>query len=510
MAANLPSAPRLPRWRARTATLALALALAATGAFARASRAAAAEPGVNISSLTASQFGMTHTLGTHWTRMFVSWRALEPRRGTIDPELLAGWESVLRQQPAGTHTILDVFGSPQWETGSSDERAPPANPQDYADALATLASRFGGLVSAYEIWNEEDDAGWWSGGADPGAYAALLRATYPAIKAANHNATVVLGGLTGNDYPFLEKVYTGGGRGYFDAVGVHTDTACNVLSPYEFLRGADNRLIPDSFLAYREVRQTMLANGDDKPIWMTELSWRTTSAVCSEGAWAGQKPEGVSEDQQALFLREAYHCLAQDNYLQVALWYPLQDGGPVRSGLLRSDGSQKPSFAAMRSYVQSGDKLSEPCGVTTGPRLRVLSPANNTSYSGPLPIRVVAQSGNGVGEIKLKIDGKLIRNFVGRTYPASLSGVLVWQGAKHISLGRHTLSFISFDKERNASETSVAIVHLPKPSKRHHSHVHRAGGAKGAGPAAHKKAHRHSAKKRSHRRHKHRRRHRHH
>ncbi len=84
-------------------------------------------------------------------------------------------------------------------------------------------------------------------------------------------------------------------------------------------------MIPDSFLAYREVHAVMLANGDDKPIWMTELSWRTTSAVCSEGAWAGQKPEGVSEQQQATFLRQAYHCLAQDPYVQVALWFPLAD-----------------------------------------------------------------------------------------------------------------------------------------------------------------------------------------
>src|SRR5207245_3908001 len=98
----------------------------------------------------------------------------------------------------------------------------------------------------------------------------------------------------GNDFPFLQGVYQAGGKGSFDAVGVHTDTACNVLSPYDFLRGADNRLIPDSFLAYREVHATMLANGDDKPIWMTEASWRTTSAVCSGGPGAGAQQEGVT------------------------------------------------------------------------------------------------------------------------------------------------------------------------------------------------------------------------
>jgi hypothetical protein len=45
-------------------------------------------------------------------------------------------------------------------------------------------------------------------------------------------------------------------------------------------------MITDSFLAYREVHATMFANGGDKPIWMTEMSSRTTNAVCSEGAFA--------------------------------------------------------------------------------------------------------------------------------------------------------------------------------------------------------------------------------
>ena len=74
--------------------------------------------------------------------------------------------------------------------------------------------------------------------------------------------------------------------------------------------------------------------------------------------------------------------------------------------------------------------------------------------------------------ITLRIDGKLIRNFGGKTYPGRLSGFLEWQGAKHISLGRHRLSFVAFDRQRNVSETSVTIVHAAKhrrhAKKRHH------------------------------------------
>jgi len=322
-----------------------------------------------------------------------------------------------------------------------------------------MAQRYAGRVSAYEIWNEEDEARWWTGAPNPAAYAQLLKATYPAVKAADPKATVVLGGLTGNDYPFLQGVYQAGGKGSFDAVGVHTDTACDILSPYDFLRGADNRMIPDSFLAYREVRATMLANGDDVPIWMTELSWRTTGATCQEGAWAGQKAAGVTDEQQATYLNQAYHCLAQDPYVQVALWYPVQDEGTIVSGLVRANGSRKPSFAAMQSYASQGDQLTEPCGVVTGPKITIASPGDQQTYTGPLPIHVFATSSEGVFRLKFEIDGKLIRNYGGPACPSTLAGLLDWQGAKHISYGRHTLTFLAFDKEHNISQMSITIYH---------------------------------------------------
>ena len=286
------------------------------------------------------------------------------------------------------------------------------------------------------------------------------------VKAAEPKATVVLGGLTGNDYEFLEGVYAAGGKGSFDAVGVHTDTACNVLSPYEFLRGADGRLIADSFLAYREVHAVMEANGDDKPIWMTELGWRTTSATCSEGAWAGQKAAGVTEAQQAAFLSEAYHCLAEDPYVKVALWFNLQDEEGVPNGLLRADGSRKPSFAAMQDYARHGDRLSEPCGTFTGPKVRVVSPANGVRYAGPLPIDVVASDAQGVYRIELQIDGKLIRNYESHWLPATSVGALVWQHAKHLSYGRHRLTILAFDKQQNVSVVNLTIYHL-RPHSRH-------------------------------------------
>ena len=462
--------PRLTAPRASKASLAAVIALLL--AMIAPSAAGAAEAGVALPGPNAVRAADVHALGTHWVRMFAPWQDFEPGPGTYSDAWLYEYEQAFKALPAGTKVILDVVDTPSWESGSADVHMPPADPQDYAALLRYLSARFGARVAAYEIWNEEDAPIWWTGAPDPAAYVSLLKAAYPAVKSGDPSAAVVLGGLTGNDYPFLEGVYAAGGKGYFDAVAVHTDTACNVLSPYDFLRGSDNRMIPDSFLAYREVHAVMTANGDDKPIWMTEMSWRTTSKVCGEGAWAGQKPEGVSETQQASYLEQAYHCLAEDPYVQVALWFPLEDEGGITSGLERADGSRKPSFEAMSRYAHKGDQLTGPCGVFTGPKITVSSPSNHIRYSGPLPIHVSARSSVGVFRIRLEIDGKLIRNYDGKTYPAMLRGSITWQGAKHISFGRHTLSFLAYDKQRNVSERSITIVHTHPVRRRRHGRHH--------------------------------------
>lgn len=456
---RLPLATLLAATACATGTTVLAAAPAS---------AQAATPGVVL--INTPRTADLRALGTHWVRVFAQWPELQPQPGALDSNWLWEYEKLFAQLPRGTKVVVDVVDSPQWETGSADPHMPPVNPLDYASFVGALAQRWAGKVAAWEIWNEEDSPAWWTGAPNPAAYTALLKATYPFVKGADPSATVVLGGMTGNDYPFLEGVYAAGGEGSFDAVGVHTDTACDVDPPTAFLRGAGGRLIPDSFLAYKEVHAVMAANGDgEKPIWMTELSWRTTEATCNEGAWAGQKPEGVSEAQQAAYLGQAYHCLAQSPYVQLALWFPLQDEGATVSGLLRTNGSRKPSFAAMEAYAHDGTTgAGGECGSLSGPRIDVAAPGDHATYSAALPIRVSASDGAGVGRITLEINGKLIRNFTNHSFPHTLAGAIHWHGAQHIRYGASELTFIAVDKLRNESRVTITIDH--RRSRRHRRH----------------------------------------
>jgi hypothetical protein len=461
---------------AATALLTLALAGAP---------AQGAESGVVVdgpSGLSPQSDGQVARLGVGWVRAFVPWTTFEPVRGQLSENQVSVLETGLAALPKGTKVILDVVDTPQWESGSANPVMPPRDPADYGRFIGAMARRFTGRVAAWEVWNEEDASLWWASGPDPAAYTALLKAAHSAIKAANPSATVVLGGLTGNDYEFLSQLYADGAKGSFDAVGVHTDSICSVVSPYEILRnGRDDRRINRwAFLGYRTVHEVMQSNGDGSPIWMTELGWSTSGEICNSGAWAGQKPGGVSPQQQATFLSQAYHCLAQDNYVQVGIWYGLQETEPFGSprgsyGLLESNFVPKPAYGALADYAHNGDRLTESCGGQQGPVIKLTSPRQGARYTNTLPIAVSASDSVGVYQISLYHDGHIIRSFFVHGGLPTLSGHMVWYGARLLSPGKHTLTAQAFDERNNTSTTSITIVRGAKPKKHHKHRQHRHG-----------------------------------
>jgi hypothetical protein len=455
----------------------VALALAFAGAPAQ-----AAETGVVINGpdgLSPQAVGEVSGLGVGWVRAFAAWNIFEPNRGQFNEPEIKTLEAGIAALPKGTKVIVDVVNTPQWESGSANPATPPRDPADYARFLRTMVKRFGARVAAWEIWNEEDASLWWASGPEPAAYTALLKAAYPAVKSVDPRATVVLGGLTGNDYEFLSQLYADGAKGYFDAVGVHTDSICETGSPYEILRNGrtDQRINRWSFLGYRTVHEVMLANGDDSPIWMTELGWSTDTQVCNSGAWAGQKAAGVTPAQQATFLLQAYHCLAQDPYVQVGIWFGLQDTEPFGSprssyGLLGADLAPKPAYGALAEYDRNGDRLSEECGdAQQGPTVKLVSPRSGARYSNTLPIAVTASDSKSlVYQISLYQEGHIIRSFYVHGGTTKLSGHMVWYGARLLSPGKHTLTAKAFDERNHISSTSIVIVRAGKPKKHKHGH----------------------------------------
>lgn len=303
-------------------------------------------------------------VGSRWVRLSIEWARAEPVRGRYDKHAMRHYDrAIARAQASGQRIVIMVYTTPEWASGSGNENTPPRHPAAYARFVEFLAHRWAGEgLEAYEIWNEPNIARFWAPRPSPRGYGALLKAAYPAVKRADPRAKVVFGGLSTNDYGFLERVYASGAGGSFDVMAVHPYTCRE--RPGKIDRSVTGRIQPSSFAGYREVRASMLGHGQDKPIWLTEFGWTTSSGEC-----------GVSESTQASYIEGAVKVLALDPYVQVALWYNLRnnywlrdaDDYEARFGLLRTDFTRKPAFAAFKRLATARRALGRSAAVRPTP-----------------------------------------------------------------------------------------------------------------------------------------------
>ncbi|MDQ1702364.1 MAG: polysaccharide biosynthesis protein PslG [Frankiaceae bacterium] len=389
--------------------------------------------------------------GATWVKVFVPYSDV-PKDGN-GPFLLSEYNTTFAAfKAAGINTVAILYGS------SAGNHAGPADPGEFADFASRVATAWKGNVAGYMVWNEADGNVFWDGAPQAARYTELLKRAYPRIKAADPAATVSFTPLTSGNSAFLAEAYANGAKGSFDVVGIDTDTACNLVSPYSFYRAGD-RIAQLTFLGYREVRQVMLDNGDDKPLWL-EMGWSTSKALCNQGVYAGQKPGGVSEDDQALYLRQAFHCMQETPYVQLAFWFDLQDAGgdtpDSRFGLLRPDHTKKPAYAAFQDFARGNDTQTGPCGDLEGPAISIKAPTAGQQFTGSLTISASAKDISGLGRITFQADGKEIRNFTADLADDKVV-TLDWQGAKQLPLGKHTITVIALDKNGTATKTSVDV-----------------------------------------------------
>ena len=352
-------------------------------------------------------------------------------------------------------------------TGNADGSNTPPDPTDLRQRGRGFAAQMpAGAVAAYEVWNEEDETDFWGAAVDAARYAAILKAAYPRIKQADPGAKVLLGPLTGNNYNFLGQVYAAGAGASFDAVGVHTDTACLVDPPSSFYRDGGN-VARFTFLGFRTVHDVMIANGDGaKPIWMTELGWTSTTSTCTRGMWAGQKAVGrhrgrAGRQPQGGLPLPRRLPLRRDRPVVHAQGHHRAHGDELNHyGLQRTDGSHKPAWDAFHSVATQGDQLSGPCGDFDPPALTISAPATSEKYVQTLTISAVATDATSVARMTFQADGKEIRNFTGTDVGSGKAVKLEWQGAKNLAFGPHTISVIALDPQGNTSTQSVQVTRV--------------------------------------------------
>ena len=212
---------------------------------------------------------------------------------------------------------------------------PPESSQAFAAFAGQVAAHYKGQIQAYQIWNEPNLAREWGGKQpDPAAYAAMLKAAYAAIKAADPDAVVVTAGMAPTtrdddvampDMKFYQGMYDAMGnnsQGYFDMLGAHgtgwavapeTDPQVVVDDPklHNNDPSAPDLLRVYAFRHVEDIRALMVKNGDEaKRIVILEFGWTTDSRPNSPYYWHGAGA-GITESVQGDYLMRAYKYAAE-------------------------------------------------------------------------------------------------------------------------------------------------------------------------------------------------------
>lgn len=280
--------------------------------------------------------GLMKASGVTTVRLLVPWIAIQRTPGSYDWSMV---DKTVNAAFAQRISVLATLNSPPaWAVapGQPPVAGRPASAAAFGQFAGAVAAHFKGKVAAYEIWNEPNAAAFFAPAPDPAGYADLLKAAYPAIKAADPDASVVTGGLGAivdfaaiamDPVKFVTAMYAAGAKDYFDALSFH---------PYQYTMKFTEMWHPDAPLnQLAGIRQAMIANGDArKRVWATEY---------------GEPSSVVGEAAQAEYLEDMLSKWSKLPYAGPVYVYTVRDRNSLSTqpedtlGIYRSDGTPKPA-----------------------------------------------------------------------------------------------------------------------------------------------------------------------
>ncbi len=284
-----------------------------------------------------AEFDEMASMDIGWVRIDMGWHDIEPTQGGW---LFSGWDQVLSlAQSHGIKVLAILGGSPSWANGGNLWNYPSSDLAAWSNYVTTVASRYKDKVSAWEIWNEENITAFWSPQPDPVAYMNLLRPAATALRAADPDGTIVMGGLAGLGSDFIVSTLQQGVADYVDAIAYHPYPETLWWGDYTPQESQCRYLV--DFVHGTIAQYTT----KDLQVWITEVGW-TTSTV---------RPPGVDPNTQADYMLRTFLNYGSAD-LDKFFYFNFEDpvGGTPDSvmnyGLVNADLSEKPAAAMYRTF----------------------------------------------------------------------------------------------------------------------------------------------------------------
>jgi polysaccharide biosynthesis protein PslG len=293
-------------------------------------------------SEVAKDFAMFKELGVTVWRGSFGWDDYEPRPGQFDFVWLRQFAALADSAGISLRPYLGY--TPRWagRPGKDDQawNDPPRDLNQWRRFVRTVAGALAAhpSVKSYEIYNEENVPLWWDGTLED--YAAVLEAGAEAVRAADPDAQVLLGGMVWPDLEWLDGACTDG-HSQFDVLPFHAypETWTPESVTVETYLGSD---FQGQFLDPADEQCGL------KPIWINETGFATTP--------------GKTERQQADWWMRAFATFLAARRVEHLGIYEIKDqrqDTPVIGdapnyylGLLRVDRTPKLAFHTVKMLLR--------------------------------------------------------------------------------------------------------------------------------------------------------------
>ncbi len=166
---------------------------------------------------SAEQFGLLRMWDTT-TR----WEDLEPTKGAWDWSRMDLYVGTARR---ANEEILYTLGmTPLWAAArrADGDRSEPGNLADWRNYVRTVARRYQGRIKYWELWNEVNYDGFYTGSVD--TMLALTQAASQELKAVDPTNVVLSPNVTILGFAWLDEFLAKGGGAYVDVISWHLYT----------------------------------------------------------------------------------------------------------------------------------------------------------------------------------------------------------------------------------------------------------------------------------------------
>ena len=336
----------------------------------------------------ASLYPRIRSLGMVENRFTVRWSPADPtaiqEQGFLDRALPVAAQ-------AGIRIVFDVYPTDPFAFTSSPEAGAPL----FGAYLQTLARRYP-QVTDYIVGNEPNESYFWQPQFGPGgeqvsaaAFLRVMTAAYDALKAVDPGIRVIAAGPSneGNDrtstspvrfLAALGEAYRSSGRTvpFMDALGFHIYPRTNTDPPsrqyaWPNAGAADlSRLKQAVWDAFAGTGQPTfpegpaLAGSGALGIVVDEFGWQVGIEPSLASRYSGaENVPAIDEAEQARYYAELIGALACDPAVTDAMVFHLVDEADLRrfqTGLLRIDGSERPSYDAVRGAIAAAPACATP------------------------------------------------------------------------------------------------------------------------------------------------------